>query len=232
MKTTQRVSVYTTPSRKKKAKIPWKEWLQIALVALILAVLLRLFVLQSYRVNSGSMEDILLEGDFIFVDLLVYESSEPKIGDVIVFKYPNDPDRLFTKRIVALPGQEVRISSKLLFVDGIGIFDSWSKYVYQDTLSVDDSRRDNFESYIVPPNSYFVMGDNRDDSRDSRFWGAVPRENIKGRAWFVYWSWEPHPDPPGWEFPYVYNIVEWIGHALYNFPTHVRWIRIGNNLHL
>jgi signal peptidase I len=82
----------------------------------------------------------------------------------------------------------------------------------------------------VPPGVYFVMGDNRDDSRDSRFWGTVPVENIKGKAVFIYWSWEPDPDAPGWGFPYIHHVFQWIGHGLYNFPTHIRWSRLGTAL--
>jgi hypothetical protein len=91
----------------------------------------------------------------------------------------------------------------------------------------DLSFRDNFGPYVVPVGEYFVMGDNRDDSRDSRFWGSVPEENILGKAVFVYWSWEPDPDAPGWEFPYVIDVVQWLGYAIFNFPTHVRWDRLG-----
>ena len=82
----------------------------------------------------------------------------------------------------------------------------------------------------MPPGEYFVMGDNRDDSRDSRFWGTVPVENIKGKAVFVYWSWEPDPDAPGWGFPYIHHVFQWAFHGIYKFPTHVRWTRLGTAL--
>jgi len=79
----------------------------------------------------------------------------------------------------------------------------------------------------VPENQYFVMGDNRDDSRDSRFWGGVPAQNVKGKAVFVYWSWQPDDGAPGFSFPYVIDAVQWIGYVVFNFPSHVRWDRVG-----
>jgi len=206
----------------------WREYLETAIVALVAAVLLRMFVVSAYRVNSASMEDTLLTGDYIFVNKLAYEfETVPKVGDIVVFKYPNNPEKEFVKRIVALPGQRVQVADKLLYVNGqVAAVPSLSKHIDQRTIPGDLSFRDNFGPYEVPQGHYFVMGDNRDDSRDSRFWGAVPRENIKGKAVFIYFSWQPLEDPPGWEFPYVHNAVQWIGQWLYNFPTHIRWDRL------
>ena len=210
----------------------WREYLETAVIALVAAVLLRIFVVSAYKVNSSSMADSLLEGDYIFVNKLAYEyGSEPKVGDIIVFKYPNNPAKQYIKRIVALPGQTVQIADKVLYVNGeIAPIPTHSKHTDSRIIPGDLSFRDNFDEYIVPPDEYFVMGDNRDDSRDSRFWGCVPRENILGKAVLVYWSWEPHPNPPGWSFPYIHNVFQWVGHLIYNFPTHTRWDRIGSAL--
>ena len=210
----------------------WREYLETAVIALVAAVLLRIFVVSAYKVNSSSMADSLLEGDYIFVNKLAYEyGSEPKVGDIIVFKYPNNPAKQYIKRIVALPGQTVQIADKVLYVNGeIAPIPTYSKHTDSRIIPGDLSFRDNFDEYIVPPDEYFVMGDNRDDSRDSRFWGCVPRENILGKAVLVYWSWEPHPNPPGWSFPYIHNVFQWVGHLIYNFPTHTRWDRIGSAL--
>lgn len=213
----------------KEPKPLWREYAETAVIALLAAVLLRLFVVSAYRVNSASMEGTLFTGDYIFVNKLAYDfGSDPRVGDIIVFEYPANPEKKYIKRIVALPGQEVQVADKVLYVDGeVAAIPAMSQHIDKRIIPGDLSFRDNFGPYQVPPEQYFVMGDNRDDSRDSRFWGGVPLENIKGKAVFIYWSWKPDPDPPGWEFPYVHHLVQWVGHALYNFPTHIRWERLG-----
>lgn len=215
---------------RKERKPLWQEYLETGLIALAAAVLLRIFVVSAYRVNSGSMEDTLMTGDYIFVNKLAYDyGTNPTAGDIIVFKYPNNPEKDFIKRIVAGPGQTVEIVDKTVYVDGqVSPIAETMKNIDKRILPGDLSFRDNFVPYKVPDGYYFVLGDNRDDSQDSRFWGSVPVENIRGKALFVYWSWEPDPNPPGWEFPYVVNVIQWVGHALYNFPTHIRWSRIGS----
>ena len=208
----------------------WREYLETAILALVAAVLLRIFVVSAYRVNSASMEDTLLTGDYIFVNKLAYEfGNEPQVGDIIVFQYPNNPDKKYIKRIIAGPEQEVQIGDKVVYVNRqVAAIPPLSKLIDKRIIPGDLSFRDNFGPYVVAPDNYFVMGDNRDDSRDSRFWGAVPRNNILGKAVFIYWSWEPDADPPGWSFPYVHHVVQWVGHFLYNFPTHTRWDRLGS----
>jgi signal peptidase I len=218
--------------RRRERKPLWREYLETSLIALVAAILLRLFVVSAYRVSSASMEDSLFEGDYIFVNKLAYDyGNGPRPGDIVVFKYPNNPNKDFIKRIVALPGQTVEIADKVVYVDGqVAAIPENSKNVDQKIIPADLSFRDNFGPYVVPPDQYFVLGDNRDDSRDSRFWGGVPEENLRGKAIFVYWSWESDPDAPGWEFPYIHNVFQWIGHALWNFPTHIRWSRLGASL--
>jgi signal peptidase I len=215
--------------RKDEPKPLWREYMETAVLALLAAVLLRLFVVSAYRVNSASMEDTLYTGDYIFVNKLAYEfATPPQVGDIIVFEYPNNPEKKFIKRIVAGPGQEVQVADKVLYVDGaVASIPPMSKNVDARIIPGDLSFRDNFGPYVVPVDQYFVMGDNRDDSRDSRFWGGVPIDRIKGKAIFIYWSWEPAEDTPAWEFPYVHNAIQWLGHGLYNFPTHIRWTRLG-----
>ncbi len=215
---------------RKERKPLWREYLETTIIAVTAALLLRFFVVSAYRVNSGSMADSLYEGDYIFVNKLAYKygGKLPQLGDIIVFKYPNNPDKDYIKRVVAMPGQTVEVKDKVLFVDAKAapLYDG-VKFADQKILSADLSYRDNFGPYKVPAGSYFVMGDNRDDSRDSRFWGSVPLDNIRGKAVFVYWSWEPDADPPGWGFPYVIDAFQWAGHLIVNFPTHVRWGRVG-----
>lgn len=210
----------------------WREYLETALIALVAAVLLRIFVVSAYRVNSASMADTLYKGDYIFVNKLAYDYGHgPKYGDIIVFKYPNNPNKDYIKRVVAFPGQTVQIADKILYVDGqVALIPTESKNIDRRIIPGDLSFRDNFGPYEVPPGQFFVLGDNRDDSRDSRFWGCVPEENIRGKALFVYWSWEPSEDPPDWGFPYILDAFAWAGHAIYNLPSNARIERIGHSL--
>lgn len=210
----------------------WREYVETAIIALVAAILLRVFVVSAYKVTSSSMEDALYKGDYIFVNKMAYRyGGKPQIGDLIVFKYPNNPQKDFIKRIVAGPGQEVQIADKVVYVDGeVAQIPLHSKNTDRKIVPADLSFRDNFGPYRVPGGEYFVLGDNRDDSRDSRFWGGVPEENILGKTVFVYWSWEPDPDPPGWGFPYIIDAVHWLGYSIASFPTHVRWERIGASL--
>ena len=217
---------------RRERKPLWREYLETAIIALVAAGLLRIFVVSAYRVSSDSMEDTLLQGDYIFVNKLAYQyGSSPQVGDIVVFKYPNNPQKDFIKRVVALPGQTVQIADKVLYVDEqVAEIPAHSKHVDKRIIPGDLSFRDNFGPYLVPAGQFFVMGDNRDDSRDSRFWGPVPEENVKGKAVLVYWSWAPDPDAPKWEFPYVINAIQWVGWGLYNFPSHIRWDRLGTPL--
>lgn len=210
----------------------WREYMETAVIALLAAILLRIFVVSAYKVTSSSMEDALYEGDYIFVNKLAFKyGGAPKPGDIIVFKYPMNLEKDYIKRIVALPGQEVQIADKVVYIDGQAApIPVTSKNIDRKIIPADLSYRDNFGPYVVPVGQYFVMGDNRDDSRDSRFWGSVPEENILGKAVFVYWSWEPDPDAPGWKFPYVIDALRWLGHAIFNFPSHVRWDRLGASI--
>ena len=217
---------------KKDRKPLWREYLETTIIALLAAILLRVFIVSAYKVSSSSMEGSLFEGDYIFVNKMAYEyGTQPKQNDIIVFKYPNNPSKDFIKRIIAVPDQTVQIADKVVYVDGdVASIPLHSKHIDQRIIPGDLSFRDNFNEFIVPEGQYFVMGDNRDDSRDSRFWGTVPFENIRGKAVFVYWSWQPDPNAPGWEFPYIIESIQWVGYAILNFPSQVRWDRIGSAL--
>ncbi|MCL4486128.1 MAG: signal peptidase I [Nitrospirae bacterium] len=173
------------------------------LTAFIIAAVLKLFIVQAFRIPSGSMIPTLLVGDQILVSKLAYgvknpfhdrylfRTGHPRRGDVIVFKYPKDETKDFIKRVVGIPGDRIRIVKKQLYVN-----DQLQKEPYIQTLDpsvTDEVPRDNFET-VVPPHSYFVMGDNRDDSYDSRFWGFVKSRKIVGRAVLIYWSWDKESD--------------------------------------
>ncbi len=186
----------TEISRKKKGLV--RELTEGLLTAFIIAAVLKLFIVQAFRIPSGSMIPTLLIGDQILVSKLAYgiknpfhdrylvRTGHPRRGDVVVFKYPKDESKDFIKRVIGIPGDHILIAKKQLYVNG-----KLQREPYIQTLdpSVKDMiPRDNFET-IVPPHSYFVMGDNRDDSYDSRFWGFVKSRKIVGRAVLIYWSW-------------------------------------------
>ena len=205
----------------------WREYLEVIVVAMVAATLLRVFVISAYQVSSGSMEDSLLEGDYIFVNKLAYQNREPQTGDIIVFDYPLNRDKTYIKRIVALPGQTVEVIDKVVYVDGVmAEIAPESKHTDPRVLAADLSTRDNFGPAQAPAGHYFVMGDNYDESQDSRFWGFVGGEDIRGKAVFVYWSWEPG-EQIDWAFPYIHQACFWFGRTLVDIPSRLRIDRLG-----
>lgn len=166
--------------------------------ALIIALFIRAFIVQAYKIPTGSMEPTLLVGDFLIVSRLSYgiripylgyavRWSKPKRGDVIVFIYPRDRSKDFIKRVIAVEGETIEIRNKKIYINGKLIHDSWG-YHFSNLII---NTRDNFGPYKVPSRHVFVMGDNRDESNDSRFWGSVSMNDIKGKAWRIYFSWDP-----------------------------------------
>ena len=198
-----------TTRAKARIKSTFREYVEALLLAIVLTVVIRGLVIQAFRIPTGSMEDTLLVGDFLFVNKMVYGSEidigfggnriiyyrfpairEPKPGDIIVFRYPDDPARDFIKRCVAVGGQVVEIREKVLYVDGRPREEPYAVHKDPRVLPRETSRRDNFGPYVVPQGHLFMMGDNRDNSHDSRFWNALPRSLVKGKAMFLYWSWD------------------------------------------
>jgi signal peptidase I len=213
-----------TRMAKRRSRYRIKEYAEAVVVALVIAAILRVFVIQAYRVQSGSMEDTLETGDFVFVNKFIYHFRDPVPGDIIVFQYPLNPSRDFIKRVVATEGQIVEIRSKQLFVDGQPVPEPpEAKHIDSRILPVELSTRDQFGPKQVPPGHFFVMGDNRDDSRDSRFWGFVDKSEIKGKAMIVYFSWIEDPNAPEWSSPYIDKIVTIPFYNLINFPSRVNW---------
>ncbi len=160
----------------KKKKHPVREFVESIIVAIALAMFIIVFVVQGFYIPSGSMRMTLLEGDRILVNKFLYRFSEPANGDVIVFKFPPDPKRTFIKRIIAHGGQKIEVRDNTLFVDGNSIDEPYRNSVDQ----ID------FGPVEVPLGHYFVMGDNRNESDDSRYWGFVPDDNVVGKAFVVY----------------------------------------------
>lgn len=189
-----------TPVVKKKHLV--REYAESIIIAVILALVIRTFVVQAFKIPSGSMEDTLQIGDHLLVNKFIYGTGipftdkqffalrDPKQGDVIVFEYPEDPSKDFIKRIVGVPGDVVQGINKHVYVNGKLYRNPHEIHKETDLIPKDQNPRDTFGPVKVPEGSYFVMGDNRDRSYDSRFWGFVKKEKIKGLAFIKYWSWD------------------------------------------
>ncbi|MFC1562210.1 signal peptidase I [candidate division KSB1 bacterium] len=201
-------------------------------IAVIAALIIRALFLQAFRIPTGSMEKTLLVGDFLLVNKYIYGARipftswhlpkirDPRQGEVVIFKYPKDPSLDYVKRCIAIGGQTVEIKDKKVYVDG-ELFDNPPHAQFPYDLIPDgvpepeiypfDSyfNRDNYGPFTVPEDHIFVMGDNRDNSQDSRYWGPLPLENMVGKALIIYWSWD-------------YN------ESFYKILSKVRWGRIGD----
>lgn len=184
-----------------KRKSVAREYAEAIIIAIILALLIRTFIVQAFKIPSGSMIPTLLIGDHIlvwkisygikipFTDTYIIEFGSPKKGDVIVFKFPKDEKKDFIKRIVGEPGDTIEIKNKNVYVNEKLLVEPYAIHKEPNIIPEEFQPRDNFSLVQVPPDSYFVMGDNRDHSLDSRFWGFVNKNKIKGRAFIIYWSW-------------------------------------------
>ncbi|MDP2960487.1 MAG: signal peptidase I [candidate division Zixibacteria bacterium] len=213
---------------KRKEKPSIKGYVEVVVLVILIAFILRTFVVQAYKIPSSSMEDSLLGGDFILVNKLYYHYKESKPGEVIVFKYPLNPSKDMVKRVVATEGQTVEIINKKVYVDGKVVPDPIpAKHIDPRILPVDYSTRDNFGPAQVPAGHLFVLGDNRDDSQDSRDWGFLDMSYIKGKAIIVYWSWAIDPHAPKFESPYITPLLEIIFYNLGHLTERLRLGRIG-----
>ena len=166
-----------------------KGWLKDIAIAVILALFIRTFIVQAFKIPSGSMIPTLLIGDHILVCKFYYKLFKPKRGDIIVFKYPQDTHKDFIKRVIGLPGEVIMIKNKKVYINGKPLDEPY--VVYSKNPSFYLPMRDNFGPVKIPKDSYFMMGDNRDKSLDSRFWGFLPKDLILGKALIIYWSWDP-----------------------------------------
>ena len=175
-----------------------REYTESILIAAILALFIRTFVFQAFKIPTGSMEDHLLVGDHILVNKFVYGPTVTPLEDwllplrdtdrqdVIVFRAPPEPDKDFIKRVIGLPGETVVVEDGAVVIDGQSIDDPYANH----KAAFGDNFHDMREPFDVPEGEYFAMGDNRENSRDSRYWGSVPASHIKGKAMLVYWSYE------------------------------------------
>lgn len=223
------------------ARWAW-EWLKSLAIAFMLFLVIRSFAVEAFRIPTGSMEGTLLVGDFLLVNKAVYGAQvpgtavrlpafgEPERGDVVVFTPPHEPNKNYVKRLVGLPGDTLHMRDKVFFRNGQIVPEPYAQH--GDPLDAYDPRmqwqieylsgmsdrsgyrptRDNWGPLIVPDDRYFVLGDNRDDSEDSRYWGLVEAETLKGKPLFVYYSFDPRP----------------LSHA--PWLTDIRWDRIGGSI--
>jgi len=201
--------------RTKKVWAIVREYAETFVVALALAMFIRTFVVQAFKIPSGSMIPTLSIGDHILVnkfiygvripylDKVIFPVTIPKRGDVIVFKYPEDESKDFIKRVVGIPGDTIEIKEKMVSINGVKENQPHAIYEEQDGFSM--PTRDNMKKMTVPPHSYFVMGDNRDHSLDSRFWGIVDFSKIKGEAFLIYWSWDTDETAVRWRR--TFNVI-------------------------
>src|SRR5262245_24111297 len=194
-----------------KSRSLLREYVEAAVWALALTMFLRAFVIQAFRIPSESMRDTLLVGDFLFVNKFEYGPKipfthirlpglrAPRRRDVIVFQFPQDPSKDFIKRCIGTGGETIEIHDKQLTINGRPPAEP---YVIHSDPSIRPSGydyRDNFGPFTVPPDELFMMGDNRDNSNDSRYWGPLKLDLVKGRAMFLYWSWNPEKNWPRWD---------------------------------
>ncbi len=201
------------------------EYIEALAVALVLALIIRTFVMQAFKIPSGSMLETLQIGDHLlvnkflygvkipFTDTTVIPVGDPDHGDIVVFEFPKDPSKDFIKRIIGVPGDTIEIKDKAVYRNGEKLDEPYARHTDPRVqpcgyMELGDNTaflrfgqdgngsncRDNFGPITVPEDKYFVMGDNRDESYDSRFWGYVDRNAILGKAWIIYWSWDGFPN--------------------------------------
>ena len=211
------------PYRKSTAR----EYFESICVAVILALFVRTFVVQAFKIPTGSMEKNLLIGDHLLVNKFGFAPAATRLermllpidpirrGDIIVFKYPEEPDRDFIKRVIGLPGDTLELRKKRVYIDGRLLDEPYVQYLMppDDDGDLDFDVRVSYGPVTVPAGHYFMMGDNRDNSQDSRYWGFLPQEYVKGKALFVYFSFG---EAPG---------------GLSSLVTSVRWNRILHQIH-
>jgi len=224
-----------------------REYFESIVIAVILALFIRTFVVQAFKIPTGSMEENLLIGDHLLVNKFVFGPTETalertllpvgtiKRGDILVFKYPVEPDRDFIKRVIDLPGETVELREKKVYINGKPLDEPYVHFLQppgaeselHEVTSFDV--RERYGPVTVPANQYFMMGDNRDNSQDSRYWGFMPRENVKGKALLIYWSYEAGRED--YEDEGAGATLKGLGSVFVHFFTRTRWDRMLRQIH-
>lgn len=221
-----------------------REWYESLLVAGIFVLFVRTFVVQTYQVPTGSMEKTILVGDHLLVNKFAFAPRrffakwmpyrDVHRGDIVVFKKPGDDrndNNVLVKRAVGTPGDLLQVRDKALTVNGVSADGPQVQHIDPETYAAGDPRvpessvlRDQFGPYRLPPGFYFGMGDNRDNSLDSRFWGAIPRQNIFGRPFLIYWSYEAEANSHIWRGPI--DKIRQLASVAIHFFSRTRWDRM------
>lgn len=208
-------TLVTEPPKPKKPRssVVWENTKALLLAFFIAFFIIRPFIVQAFKIPSGSMIPSLLIGDHLLVNKFLIGTTveipftnitlfhmpglrKPERGDIVVFKYPEDPNRDFIKRIIAVEGDLIEGRQKRVFVNGVELKEPYIQHVDRLLAAGQMARRDTFGPEIVPKGKLFVMGDNRDASYDSRFWGYVDRKDLRGKAFIIYWSWDSDSNSP------------------------------------
>jgi signal peptidase I len=219
-----------------------REYFESIVIAVVLALFIRTFVVQAFKIPTGSMENNLLIGDHLLVNKFVLgptasgiermllPTGEIRRGDVVVFKYPEEPDRDFIKRIIGLPGETLELKEKKVYINGTPLEEPYVHFLEPPRPGVDSHEvtsldvRERYGPVTVPPNQYFAMGDNRDNSQDSRYWGFLPRDYVKGKALLIYWSYEAERED--YQDEGAGATLRGIGSVFAHFFTRTRWDRM------
>jgi signal peptidase I len=219
-----------------------REYFESIVIAVILALFIRTFVVQAFKIPTGSMEENLLIGDHLLVNKFVFGASQTalersllpvgtiKRRDIIVFKYPEEPDRDFIKRVIGLPGETVEVREKKVYINGTPLDEPYVHFLAPPSASSEFHEvtsfnvREQYGPVTVPPNHYFVMGDNRDNSQDSRYWGFLPRELIKGKSLVIYWSYQAERED--YQDESAGATVKGLVSVFAHFFTRTRWDRM------
>jgi signal peptidase I len=203
-----------------------REYFEAIVTAVILALFVRTWVVQAFKIPTGSMENNLLIGDHLLVNKFLFAPTasgleravlpvrEIRRGDIIVFKYPEEPQRDFIKRVIGLPGDTLELRAKKVFINGQALDEPYVHFLTAVSAVSEVTSKEVLEHYgpvKVPADQYFMMGDNRDNSQDSRYWGYLPRSYVKGKALMIYWSYE--------------------GEGIGSIFTRVRWDRLLHQIH-
>jgi signal peptidase I len=222
-----------------------REYFESIVIAVILALFVRTWAVQAFKIPTGSMENNLLIGDHLLVNKFVFGPTGSPLertllpvrdirrGDIVVFKYPEEPERDFIKRVIGLPGETVELRNKKVFINSQPLDEPYVHFLDPtphtgEVTSFDV--RERYQPVRVPEGQYFVMGDNRDNSQDSRYWGFLPRHYIKGRALMIYWSYDPGT-PPHTEQSGLGATVGRIASVVTHFFTRTRWERLLHQIH-